>query len=220
MHTPPTPRRTFSTRLRLPALALAALAARSPLDALAQQSATPTATPAVPDWTDYEEDGLLGPNSYQSPSYGYAIEWSDDWRLRTDPPTQPVVVLGEFNDRLYLERATGSAELWFLSVADDGRTVQQRYIDATESLPEHTEIVTTLSLGQSVIWVEQRASDDPAVGATVTVNEIRALAGGGALVIYLAAAADELEAAFADLAGVLLDGGPLFSGFQVSVPGG
>jgi len=52
------------------------------------------------------------------------------------------------------------------------------------------------------------------------VNELRALDGDAALVIYLAAVADEVEAAFADLASVLLDGGPRFSWLQASVPGG
>jgi hypothetical protein len=219
MDTTPLTHRMLSARLRLPVLAFAALAAHPLSRGVAQGAGTPVATP---DWDEaaMAADGLTGPNSYQSPHYGYAVEWSGDWRLRTDPPTAPVQTLGDASDRLYLERTAGEAELWFISVADDGRTVQQRYTDATESLPEHTEVVTTLSLGQSVIWVEQRASDDPGASPSVTVNEIRELDGGGALVIYLAAVADELEAAFADVAGVLLDGAPLFSGLQVSVPEG
>jgi hypothetical protein len=208
-------RRTLSTRLRLPALALALLVAQPAIRAVAQGAGSPAATPDR-DEDAMAADGLTGPNSYQSPHYGYTIEWSDDWGFE-GLPLSPVQTLGDSSDRLYLIRSGAVDRLSFVSVPGDGRSIAQRFADATADLPGNTGIAVSLLAPQVATWVERIVMDDPDAPPSVTVHQIRALDDDAALVIWLASYEDTLAAAFAAAAGVLLDGEAVYTGIPWEV---
>src|SRR5688572_5900100 len=48
------------------------------------------------------ENGLIGENAYESPSFGYAVEWSDDWSVDPDR-----VTTGDAGDQLLLDNENG-----------------------------------------------------------------------------------------------------------------
>lgn len=223
MSTNLTTSRVVSTRSRLPMLLMLPLVAQLPFRAVAQGDggATPdSATPEPPSWDEAELEaaGMTGPTSYQSPQFGYTVVWTDAWELDFDRPVGlPVGSWPEADrDALYLVRSgfddtLTMNRLSFVSVHGDGRSISQRFVEATED----REVVTSFVMPDAVTWVELATPDDPAQIPVVTVNQLRALDDGAALVIWLVASQEDIAAASRDASDVLLDGAPVFDGFTV-----
>jgi hypothetical protein len=177
----------------------------------------PAATPWWPDWLDeqFREHGLTSLTSYQSPLYGYTVEWSDDWGvspLELRPvDSQPNVREGG-RDILHLARTGLQATLSIVSMPDEGMTIPERFEEAIASEREGHDVVASHSSSASAMWVERIVTGEPPAVSTVIVTQLLALDDGVALVIWLTAPQDALEAAFVDASGVLVDGEPIFTG--------
>lgn len=81
-----------------------------------------------------EDAGLISDTEYESPQFGYEVEWTDDWVLddyydNPDEGLQPVMTDPENEqDRLYLIWTEGSADYGFITII--GQTASRGGPDA------------------------------------------------------------------------------------------
>ena len=204
----PLSRRTFVTSL-----------AAMPLigfDRLAAQDATPAASPQAMPMRDADlaAAGLTGPNSYQSPLYGYTVEWGDFWipDTSTGAPVSSDPTVGETGqDDLFLAPVdTGiDAQLAFSSRSDDGVAIAARLDE--NPLPDAGGVRLLIRERRTqVTWVDLHFEAETTTVARVVANQVMSLDDGADLFILFESAVDDIEAAFTAAQEVLLHGEPLF----------
>ncbi len=178
---------------------------------------TPVASPVAARWTiaDLEAAGLTGPNSYQSPLYGYTVEWPGSWTLdasgvlpvRSDPDW------GETGrDDLFLVPADPAVEarLLFTSRPDDGVAIGDR-LDANPLPGTGGVRLLIRARPTQITWVDLLFEDMTTTVVSVTVNQVISLNGGADLFIAFTAGVEGVGVAFTTAQEILLHGEPLFN---------
>lgn len=180
-------------------------------------TASPAAAATEPDWRDYEDAGMTGRRSYESPNHGITVSWSRDWGLdaEVDPPVSLAARDDDFQtDLLSLAHDPDANTAYFqLAFMDRGTTTIAGQMDWTlsdEGLtyffgdPEGGRVLVsrnTRRAGQ--VWLQYADS-----GAVIAVTAIQR---GSALInCVMACAAEDAEEAWTVSADVLVDDDDVF----------
>jgi hypothetical protein len=145
------------------------------------------------------ENGLVGENAYESPSFGYEVEWSEDWSA--DPER---VTTGDAGDQLLLDNENGF--IFIVGVAIEVAPVQaiEAALDGRDPAPEIVDSDESDDLAWTQLSYEL---DDTPLTEYIEARPID----GGVLIISLTAPDDDYaEVALLALDGVTIDGDPLF----------
>jgi len=95
----------------------------------------------------YAEAGLTSPTSYESPQYGYVVEWTDPWSMRPPTDTWGAVMSTPKSgtDRLVLDYAKpGSTEFLATLLIDSSPSndLTPEIIVSSDDYPEHSTYAT------------------------------------------------------------------------------
>jgi len=101
----------------------------------------------------------------------------------------------------------------------DGRTLQHRFVYATDALGDGRSVGISLVLPDVVTWVEQVEPSASGERGGVIINQLRTLDDGAALVIRLPLEADLVDQVFKAAYEVVLNGEPMFDDFTVGEVG-
>jgi hypothetical protein len=156
------------------------------------------------------QDGLTGDTSYESPKFGYQVEWTSDWEVIADFTTS-----GESTDSLRIYNAEYGSwiDIWgfeaqgrdpqgFLDsyvglLADSDTYANLETTEQDSADPDAVAVMATYELGDNATPIEDYIEVRP-VGDALVLTSIKAAPGFSLIVAILA------------MAQVDLDGDPLF----------
>jgi hypothetical protein len=156
------------------------------------------------------QDGLTGDTSYESPKFGYSVEWTSDWEVIADFTTS-----GESTDSLRIYNAEYGSwiDIWgfeaqgrepgpflesyigLLTDSDSYANLETTEQDSAD--PDAVAVMATYELGDNATPIEDYIEVRP-VGDALVLTSIKAAPGFSLIVAILA------------MAQVELDGDPLF----------
>ena len=96
-----------------------------------------------PTMAQAQDNGITGANSYESPTYGYTVEWQDSWRALEDQ-----TAVSDTGDTLALFSDDFGARVDVYSFATNGRTPQDfaaAYLDFLTENNDNVEVQTDSS---------------------------------------------------------------------------
>lgn len=180
-------------------------------------AASPAAavTATEPDWRDYEDAGMTGRRSYESPNHGVTVSWSRDWELDAEVDEAVAAADDEYHtDTLNLAHdPAGNVAYFQLAFMDRGTTTVADQMDWTVSDDGLTYFFGDTDGGRVLasgstrlagqVWLQY--ADNSAVIA------VSALRSGTTLVsCVMACAPEDAEEAWAASADVLVDDDNVF----------